>query len=237
MKTQKMIDTDYKILKTLALEGEADLEALAQKVGKHYTSIMRRLKFLEKEYNAVYVSRLETTPRKGRERKIYNLTLTGLFLLLGLRSSWKYIDQIAEKQQDKLLIFKKWNFLAKRGLRNYVVDTLKVIMSMIAADIIRDALIKKRVFGLKKPVDYKKTEFYLSEILDRAILCPFFEKSPEYMREEEPEEWERIKRFLKEVKKDPEIWDYIMGCLDENKRLYSRFLETIGKWEYILQKI
>jgi len=118
---KQTIETQKAILWALALEKEIAQYDLPERVQKDYTTVLRRLRDLEKRF-FVKVDRKVPSKKKGKEKKIYRITLFGLFVCASMDK--KYMDSNFEKivtaHSDKLLSFAKWEYFKSKGLSNLV---------------------------------------------------------------------------------------------------------------------
>jgi len=101
---KKKEPTFRKILEALVFEGPLTIEEIADKIGKHYTTALRRVNELVKEGCLI---RSEESERGGFR---YDLSLLGLYKVMEQNKElWKSIDEIAKAKKELLpLIFSNW---------------------------------------------------------------------------------------------------------------------------------
>jgi predicted transcriptional regulator len=106
----------FEILKLLALKREIYQSEMAEMVGTSYRNLIRQLQLLGK-VGLIRIVRKEPSQKRGRERHVWALTFRGLLSYLTakgpkLRTDME-IDQIAEANKDKWLIFQEWEDLTR----------------------------------------------------------------------------------------------------------------------------
>ena len=127
--SRKGIETEAKILELLALNKGTSQYDIPDKIGVHYTTVLRQLKKLENEKMVTFK---ETgSMKKGKDKKIYSLTLEGLLKVV---YNWNNktvagndVVKIIEDYKDiGWLSFKKFELFKKAGFENelvqYIVD-------------------------------------------------------------------------------------------------------------------
>jgi len=129
---EPFLRTELQILEVLALEKEFAQYDLPKRIGKNYRTVLRHVHNLTEE-GLIQVSRTEESKKGGKDRNIFTLTCRGLRLALtgdelGLTGEkvWENIDDIARNYADELpLIFGKWDFFIKKGLRDTIIARLQ----------------------------------------------------------------------------------------------------------------
>jgi len=216
MKYKRSANTDLEILKSLATQGEADLETIAQKIGKDYTTVLRRIRELEKN-KIVELSRLERTEAKGKERKIYRITIMGLYLLSATKFLWENIDTIAQNHKNLLITFSKWDLFVKSGFRSLVVERLITAFSEEARILLwYDYLISSL---LRTRISRDEQLEALQHIIDSTVFGLYaltFPGKPEEIEKEK----EKLRDFWQLLKTDREIDNWVSLELE---RLRIRF--------------
>jgi DNA-binding PadR family transcriptional regulator len=109
--SQSWVKTATAILKALAFEKELAQYDIPRKVNKHYSTIFRQLKKLEKNGLVNFV-REERSKKKGQNKRLYCITFLGLLQVLSGMTETE-INRVAEIHGDKWLIFGQWQFLSK----------------------------------------------------------------------------------------------------------------------------
>lgn len=117
--------TDRELVKVLALEKEYAQYDMPKRLGKNYRTVLRHLQDL-REQGFVRLCRTEESRKGGKDRNIFTLTDLGLLYALGYSDIWAEIDKVAKNYADLLpLIFGKWDFYLKKGLRNEIIVRLQ----------------------------------------------------------------------------------------------------------------
>ncbi|MEM3760225.1 MAG: hypothetical protein QXZ02_03825 [Candidatus Bathyarchaeia archaeon] len=103
----------FKILESLALNGQLYQKQLVEKTGTSYRNLIRQLQLLQNA-GLIRIARTEPSSKKGKEQNIWELTFQGLLVFLtNIRNFESELDQIAQNNKDKWLIFKEWQTLTK----------------------------------------------------------------------------------------------------------------------------
>jgi len=131
MKYRTTIETSWQILCLLAKYGEYPQYEIPKTLGKSYRTILRHLQQLEM-CRLIKVKRTEPARKKGKERKIYTLTLTGLIsvlkfaLQLSGEEKYVFLDILVKNYPDKLpLILGKWEFYKENGIEKIITKALE----------------------------------------------------------------------------------------------------------------
>jgi DNA-binding PadR family transcriptional regulator len=139
MRTKTTVKPEMAILFVLAEHSEFEQYKLPKETSISYRTILRFLKPMEKA-DWIHLVRTEASEKGGKERKIYELTLNGLILMLK-KSAEQYsfisfdkdhkktnraiedlIDQVATIHKGMLpLIFGKWGFFIESDVKHIVV--------------------------------------------------------------------------------------------------------------------
>ena len=127
--SRKGIETEAKILEVLALNKETAQYDVPEKIGVHYTTVLRQLKQLKK-LGKVKVVRTEASEKGGKDKKIYSLTFLGMVQVFlnwnNKEVELKDVIKIAESYPDVgLLSFKKFPLFKKAGLTSLFAEYIK----------------------------------------------------------------------------------------------------------------
>lgn len=121
---KQRINTQRAILWALALGKEISQYDLPEHIGKHYSTVLRRLKDLETMF-LVKVDREERSRKRGKDKKIYTLILFGLIEVLKDREAFVAIEKISENWSELLpLILGKWRFFKAQGCEKIIAPRL-----------------------------------------------------------------------------------------------------------------
>jgi DNA-binding transcriptional ArsR family regulator len=125
MHYRSTIQTSFKILETLLVHGEYAQYDMPKAVGKDYRTVLRHIQSLENA-KLITLVRLEPAQKKGKERKIYTVTLRGLLsyltvVKLSVDKPLGFTVLFADKFKHVLpLVFGKWHFFASNNLDSVV---------------------------------------------------------------------------------------------------------------------
>ncbi len=126
---KKKTPTMLQILEILIYEGPQNIEAISLKIGKHYTTAMRRLKEM---YEMLWVhteeqlrSLDEETQRSfGDGPQRYVVAEKGLivYFLTHSKEALSRFEEIAERHSDMFLTFKWYPYFVSKGLGDVIKD-------------------------------------------------------------------------------------------------------------------
>jgi len=225
---KRTIKTQKAILWALTLETEAAQYDLPDYVQRDYTTILRRLRDLEKQ-GLVKVDRTVASKKKGKDKKIYRLTLTGLVSALSHKDAWEHIDTIAEKHPDLLLTFKKWKFFVDRGLRDDLVRDLRKALD-VSIDLLGFVSWAQRLQPNDRPriTRFATEQIITKESIDTLILRPLHVTNPTKLLEDK-QGHPRIDR-LKASKDDPELREFIEKGITQRTDAFLKYLKNSKEW-------
>ncbi len=113
--------TDLQILIHILENGPKNRFELRKELRKPYTTVYDTVRSLFND-KFLCISR----KKKVKNVEYYDLTLYGLIVLIrAYPKIWEKIDSIAQIHSDRLLIFNKWDFFVKNGLREEIIKRLK----------------------------------------------------------------------------------------------------------------
>lgn len=128
-------NTESKILKILAHNKEFEQYKLDKTLKISYRTILRKLETMEKNFGIIKLVRTEPSKKGGKDKKIYTITLKGLWLHLSETKQLnspkgkKELEKIINLFPETLLFFRKWPLFTKFGLQdemlNYFIEALK----------------------------------------------------------------------------------------------------------------
>jgi len=220
---KKWLNTLNRILDFFALEKEATLELLAEKTGKNYSTILRRVNDLEKT-GLIQLNRMEQTESKGKEKKIYKITRRGLiYSLMIFRKTPEKIDEIAKSHTDAFLTFEKWNFFEKNGYHDFILNRLMTGVIEDAAAYLRMEIVTPKNWE-RRP--FTETDEIHKKIIDDYVFGVYLLNIP-YKNEKIEFEREKMAPFWKTIKTDRRISDWVQLQLEGDKIRVKGELEAI----------
>jgi DNA-binding PadR family transcriptional regulator len=224
-RTKGWLKTINEIVDLLALEKEVTFELLAEKTGKNYSTILRRINDLEKN-GIVKLDRTEHTEAKGKEKKVYKITRRGLiYTLLNSKESRNHIDIIARSHADALLTFEKWDFFEKNGLHDYVLKRLvKGILEDGAASFRFDFIFPP--YSVWERKTFAEMDEIHKDVVDGYVFGKYLIDIP-YKTEQIESEKEKMLSFWKTIKTDRKISDWMKLELERNKIRRKGELEAV----------
>jgi len=142
---KSLLKPHKQILQLLTEQNELAQYDMAKQLGTSYRTILRRTRELERiNPPLIRFVREEPSEKGGKNRKIYALTLNGLFYALKNPKLWDRIDKIAEYHKGKLLIFECWNLLTESEkqtlekviMNKYDLDKYSFLGAILNLDIV-----------------------------------------------------------------------------------------------------
>jgi hypothetical protein len=119
------VKTQMEILTILAVEREFPQIGLKTVLEKDYATVVRNVSSLEKKH-IIQLVRVEKTRKGGKAKKIYTLTISGLFESLKIPAIYDYIDEVAANYSNYVpLIFGKWLFFKEKGCISLIIKRLR----------------------------------------------------------------------------------------------------------------
>ncbi|MGD6806813.1 MAG: hypothetical protein ACQCN4_07620 [Candidatus Bathyarchaeia archaeon] len=135
MRYRSSEQTIINLLTTIAENKEFAQYDMQKAIGKNYRTVLRYLPKLE-SCNLVQLSRTENSKKKGKDRKIYTITLLGIIELLKTKVGQakdfvEFTDKMAVLHPEVLpLVFGKWPLFD---------ENQKVLLSLRLVDFVRQA--------------------------------------------------------------------------------------------------
>jgi len=229
-------------LKFFALNKEGTVEEVAEFINKDYTTAMRTIKKLGKR-GLIRLERLERTNTKGREKKIYRITLRGLFLwmIIERRDAEENFEKIVSAHKDKLLTFKKWQYFKEKGLAEYI--KAKFFESLSHYEFIEASfpLLMKLTYGDISPTG---SSFTFLQVDEEALAKPadfdilqlnLMTYPPEHVKRNFKNEWENLVSLYKAIEEDYELKRFKDMIIFEREREYDQKLKAINAWKQFLR--
>jgi len=111
-------------LRFFALNKEGNVKDLANSIKKDYSTAARIIR-RTKNRGIIALHHTESTSVKGKDRKIYRITLRGLFtyMIFDRDFALQNFDAITEAHQDRLLTFRKWAYFKSKSLEAFVKES------------------------------------------------------------------------------------------------------------------
>ena len=170
MKYRSSEETIKKILTAIAENIEFAQYDLPKKIDKNYRKILRYVHCLEHR-GLIQLSRTERSKKKGKDRKIYSLTIFGLIALLKIIAKLKpeefkkKIDELAGKYETMLpLLFGKWSFFENNNLKETILNRLEKTLQSEYSYLIM-LLLSKVPIGKPKRIPAENYQKYFEELL------------------------------------------------------------------------
>jgi len=133
--------TLIQILETLIYQGPQTIEETAKKIGKHYTTAMRRLKEMNEQaliIDEAFARTLRDEPPPATEGpQSYFVTENGLILyfLVRPKEAFARFEEITEKHAEKFLTFKWYPYFVSKGLGEVIKQRFKIALINTRSDV------------------------------------------------------------------------------------------------------
>jgi len=234
---KRTIETQKAILRALALEKEIAQYDLPKRVQKDYSTVLRRLRDLENRF-LVKVDRTVTSKKRGKEKKIYRITLFGLFVCTS--TDRKYVDsnfeKIVEAHSDKLLSFAKWGYFKSKGLSNLIKSNFfGQLKTFWGARIVETTVF--RGMSLQDYEGEKQRKAVDWDILDFDWMCMTPEDSKRIFSHKYGEKkWLELMELFKAVEEDYDLRMLRDEFLSWNVRRHEEKLAALNAWKTLLEK-
>lgn len=222
---RRRTDTIPEILVYLACNREKNKWEIKEALKKSYSNIFKTIpKMLAN--NLIRVSKTEPGNKNPKIKvEYYELTHSGLLTALQAleeTGSWKHIDTIAGNYKEmEPLLFGKWNFFIKKGIRNLIIQRLRAAV---------------RAFSLKQKTWYKIQEGPGGEAIkilvgDLTNSVLGFNRYLHPKNEDQQTRVEEEKRVLQILSEDQDVKEYLRKQIKFWKETYSNTLSNIQGWE------
>lgn len=214
--------TTDKIMLYLATHNKATRWDLKNELGKSYGNIHDTIDALLKE------KLIEITQSKPSERNpkisvdYYDLTMFGLLYILASPKAIQQFDLIVESQKDKLLLFKKWEYLKERK-----VDKIEKELVRVFPKLMQEFARVTEFMGQASMINEKRAETIINEILLGAYMLD----SPATHLEKNPELFTAHLQLWQAFKGDPELASMLKEQINLFKEHYNRKLNQISDLE------
>ncbi|RLI00110.1 hypothetical protein DRO19_00380 [Candidatus Bathyarchaeota archaeon] len=243
MKYRSSIKTSLEILRVLAENKQYAQYDLPKAISKDYRTVLRHLKTLE--YNhLIRLEKTEPASKGGKDRKIYTLTTEGLITALILEESWSKIDEIARKHANLLpLIFGKWEFFEKHGLKDLIIQFLRQTVERVSINLLyrltptlpeTPSILSFREETQKVEREAEKYGTIISEAIEEgyrySITKSVLFTIPAKKRE-------GLLSFFSVLKKDKELNAFISSEFERLEKQYEEYLKNIRSWRKMWQEL
>lgn len=223
----------FDTLKFFTLNNEGTAEDVAIFIRKDYTTALRVIKKLE-AIDFVQFKRPETTRAKGRERKIYEIRLPGLlgYLRFDEENMMQKLGEIAKIHSDKLLTFKKWDYLEGKGLESLIKKSffrsLENYTQTVSLMFIRLTKQHDKPTFLKRHTDVNTAKAFDVDVLH----LPYMSKSPDDLRQIlGKKEWSNLMKVFKAIEQDYELRTFRDEFLFWLEKDAEEQLKAVKEWE------
>ncbi|MCX8189493.1 MAG: hypothetical protein N3F64_07250 [Nitrososphaeria archaeon] len=240
------LETSIRILEAIAKNREIYQYDLPKIIGKSYRQILRHLEQLE-DINFIHVIRFEPSTKKGKDKKVYELTLNGLLA---------YLQYIAIKNPERFagavkgtinlyvnhlpLIFGKWNLWLENDLDWPIIKSLQKILTeeiRPLADLIW-AINLKQSLNIIENEKLKKNISKLDEVRTheqntdtQTIAVQQIWTTKILLNLEEGLET----KLYETIKKDSELTNFMKQILQDTLNKHIKDIYNIKSWMKILE--
>jgi len=221
--------TARNILLYLATHGESNKWQIAKGLGKAYSNIHENMRDLLKNGFA-RVTKEEKSARNWKIKvEYYDLSFIGLVGIMYYEETWQFLDEVARTQAGFLpLVFGKWEYFEKKGVRGTVVLRLRFAFSGLS-------IVSKQVYDTLKGSDGQELRDITRKLRESSLV-----RDPSFWKEqlnritetviflwphlEAPDEQ---RQFLLALKDDPDLSHYVEESLSSMEERYQGYLDNI----------
>jgi len=128
------MESALKTLRAFALEKEINQRYVDKKIDRNDRTVLRHVKELERD--GLIRVRARKQSKHGKPQKIYEITFLGLVKVLARQEDiYEDIDKIAQTHASFVpLVFGKWNFFEKSGVKNVIIGHIKLASMTLNSD-------------------------------------------------------------------------------------------------------
>lgn len=238
------LETSIGILEILAKNREMYQYNLPKMIGKSYRQILRHLEQLER-INFIRITRFEPAAKKGKDKKVYALTLNGLLAYLqyqAIKNPENFssiVGEIGPCYPNYLpLVFGKWKLWHENGLieaiiksmQKNLIEEVRPLANLICAS----TFIQFRKWGETLPkVGESKTVGQMPEQdinVETVSLQQIWTTKILLNLEQDLET-----KFFETIRKDNELTNFIKQTLQDILNKYIKDVYNIKSWMKILE--
>jgi len=236
-KTQKKIASLLSTLEFFVFHKQGTIEDVASYINKDYTTALRLIRRLE-DMDLLKIERFEKTKVKGKERKIYQITLHGLFTFANCCKELvdSKFEEMAEAHSDKLITFKKWKYFKERKLSETIKKRFFDSLKTYKVAIYLFSIVARAEHGslfLPKFQTGKNT----AKAADMDILgFTYITMPPEYVKQVLGEQkWNEFVKLFKALAEDYELRMFRDETLFTMRNQFTEAGKALEQWKSILQ--
>lgn len=163
-----------------------------------------------------------------RGKKIYDLTVLGLFVALTFRASWKYIDEIADKQKEKLPVFKHWGHFMEKGWRDEILELLFLFVFKKVKPYVEYS--RETGFFLLMPVDY----YYINPYVTTPFIDHLLALGDEDFQRDVNVE---TKKWLQTLMGKEDLKLCLGEFLEDSENRFQRALTNVRLWKKFVKNL
>lgn len=240
------LETSIRIIEIMSKNREIYQYDLPKLIGKSYRQILRHLEQLE-EIDFIRVIRFEPSTKKGKDKKVYGLTLNGLLAYLqyvAIRHPERFtgtVRSIVHYYTNHLpLIFGKWSLWLENDLDWPIIKSLQKILT----EDIRPLVNLIWAINFKQPSDIIEGE-KLKESTTKLDKGEELEQNTDTKTVREQQIWTtkillNIEEGLENklygtIKKDNELTNFMKQILQDTLNRHIKDIYDIKSWMKILE--
>lgn len=234
-KKKQRTSTYFSILFDIAVNGPKSMWELASRLNKSYGNIHDTVKKLTKEKEKM-IEPIRTEPSSKNPKiqvEYYDINIWGLFFILQHEKILEYIDEIAARQKDKLIIFEKWDFFKERGVEKnlkFAIGRIGEILSLWGR------LVTKFPTPWLNPNSIW-TEVGTCEFIEDLIIGAYTWENVALTITTEPGALKLYFPIWRACMDDPKLKEWLLKKFDKTKGVYQQILKMISSLEEKLRKV
>jgi hypothetical protein len=238
-KQSKKMESLLTPLSYLAVHKEANVEEIAKQTKKNYSTVLRATSELCQK--GLVEFRLERTHPRGKELRLYRLNFYGLIFYMTRSGELEYtvseFREIAKAHEDLLVVFQKWDKIAKAGVEQQLFSRVKSALNVESEYNSRYDFVTITAFEITNLFP-KKDEALRRSSFDWLVLGFFYMDQPvEHVKDSIGEkQWKILEDIWSIVEGDYELRKKRDAFLDFLELERKEGLRAIGEWRKYLKQ-
>lgn len=226
-------------LSYLTFHKEANVEEIAKKTKKNYSTVLRTISELCQK--GLISFRLERTAPRGKELRLYSLNFYGLIFYMTRSGELEYtvpeFREIAKAHEDLLFVFKKWDKFANAGFEQELFSRIRAALNVELEYNNSYNFATLTAFTITNLFP-KKDEAVRRSSFDSLVLGFFYMEQPiQHIRESVGEkQWSILEKTWSVVESDYELRKKRDAFLDFLELEHNEGLKAILEWRKHLKQ-
>jgi hypothetical protein len=219
--------TVFWVLLDLARFGEKNKWELKKDLKKSYGNIHQTVENL-KEQGMIFVKSKEKSAKNPAiDVEYYDLCIGGLFQVVSTPAALQYIDEIANKQRNKAIVFKKWDYFKQKGVDKNLKDAFRFISGAMDLLVKQATLLPSPSLNIETGWSNKQVQYFF----DSGTFGFFLWENARAALRQAPSLFSLYIPIWKACKSDAELSKWFNEQLDRVRNNYREILAQIDMME------